>query len=80
MKLNEGLKNVGEYAFADCTRIAKIAMPESATNLSRRLFYGWGSAQTVSFAYTKDAILKYFISDLIGSTAVNVVYGTKESL
>ena len=80
LKLNEGLKNVGEYAFADCTRIAKIAMPESATNLSRRLFYGWGSAQTVSFAYTKDAILKYFISDLIGSTAVNVVYGTKESL
>lgn len=80
LKLNDGLKNVGEYAFADCTRIAKIAIPESATNLSRRLFYGWGSAQTVSFAYTKDAMLKYFVSDLIGSNAVNVVYGTKESL
>ncbi len=79
LTLNDGLKKIGEYAFSNC-KFASISIPESATDLGRRLFNGWTASQTVSFAYSKDAIRKYFNSDLMGSTTVNVKYGTKESL
>lgn len=79
LTLNNGLKKIGEYAFNNC-KLSSIAIPESATDLGRRLFNGWTSSQTVSFAYSKDAIRKYFDSDLMGSTTVNVKYGTKETL
>lgn len=80
LTLNDGLKTIGEYAFDSCSSIASLSLPESATDLGRRLFSGWTSGQTVRIAYTKDATLKYFNSDMWGSTSVNVVYGTKESL
>lgn len=80
LTLNDGLKTIGEYAFESCISIATLSLPESATDLGTRLFYGWSSGQTVRLAYTKDAVLKYFSSDMMGSTAINVVYGSKESL
>ena len=79
LTLNDGLKKIGEYAFSNC-KFASISIPESATDLGRRLFNGWTSSQTVNFAYSEDAVRKYFDSDLMGSTTVNVKYGTKESL
>ncbi len=79
LTLNSGLKKIGEYAFSNC-KMSSIAIPESATDLGRRLFNGWTGSQSVSFAYSKDAIRKYFNSDLLGSTTVNVKYGTKETL
>lgn len=42
------LNNIGEYAFAFCSAITSIEIPESATDIERRAFYGTTGLRYIS--------------------------------
>lgn len=50
VRINEGVTNIGNGAFADCNNLTSISIPSSITSIGNFAFYNCGSLQKIDFS------------------------------
>ncbi|MBR3174859.1 MAG: InlB B-repeat-containing protein [Oscillospiraceae bacterium] len=57
--INEGVTSVGQYAFADCSSLSDISLPESLQNIGSYAFNNCSSLRTITIPESVQAIGSY---------------------
>jgi len=73
--IEKGVKNIGDYAFQDCSRLKSVTIPSSVTNVGNSAFSRCSGLTTVTISEGVMIIGDYAFSDCSGLTTVTISEG-----
>ena len=72
----EGVKTIGDYAFAGCSSIATLAIPDGVTRIGACAFYRCSDIATLSISEGVETIGDYAFDDCTSVTAITSAHGS----
>ncbi len=76
--IEEGVQNIGNFAFQNCTELTSVTVPTSVTSIGKSAFEGCSSFGTIYYAGTKAQWNEIEISSELNETLINaaITYDT----
>ena len=75
--INEGIINIGEYAFEECSSLESINIPEGVTSIGYHSFQGCNSLESIKIPESVTSIENYAFYECSSLESINIPEGVK---